>query len=482
MGHEQFIVDLAPLPRRHVEDQLITAMVDLLLGSAARDSIMSNSSKSGRTISYLPLVAASLVTLSFFASRIHAAGGLTAFCVMAVTMAAAAAWAATASDEIDERRAVLIILFAAAAMRLPFLLAEPYLSTDLYRYIWDGRVLGHGINPYRYVPAAPELAALRDSVIYPNINRADYAPTIYPPAAQLLFFLTTRISESVLAMKACMLAFDALSIACLLGILSHLDLPGRWVAAYAWHPLVLWEIAGNAHIDAAMTGTMLFSVWLFLTRSPLQAAAVATFAALMKPIALLVLPVYWRPWDWRMPALVAAIVALLYLPYMSVGWKVLGFASGYAAEEGYKAGGGFWYPDLLQVLTGPIPGIGRIYLVAAGLGLAVLALRIGFRSDRSARTSIEALGVLVTVFLVLLTPHYPWYYLAATPFLAIYPRVLTLWVLSIGGLQMHDVIPGDIVPDFGRRQFVFHATVLLAVAWDIYARRRSIGKLSMTER
>ncbi len=443
---------------------------------------MPTTKQSTPTLTLLALIAASLVAVSVFAPRLHAAGGLAAFCALAVSMAAASAWAATASDGIDDRRAVLIILAAAAAMRLPFILSEPYLSTDLYRYIWDGRVQGHGINPYRFVPTAPELAALRDSAIYPNINRADYAPTIYPPAAQMLFFLTTRISDSVLAIKACMLAFDALSIACLLGILRHLGLPGRWVAAYAWHPLVLWEIAGNAHIDAAMSGTMIFSIWLFLTRGPLQAAAVATIAALMKPIALLALPVYWRPWDWRMPALVAAIVALFYLPYLSVGWKVLGFASGYAAEEGYKAGGGFWYPDLLQRLTGPIPGIGRIYLVVAGLGLAALALRIGFRSDRSAQATLAALGVIVTVFLVLLTPHYPWYYLAATPFLAIFPRMVTLWVLSVGGLQMHDVIPGDIVPDYGHRQFVFHSAVLLAIGWDFYQRRRSVGHIPITER
>jgi alpha-1,6-mannosyltransferase len=422
--------------------------------------------------SHLTLVSVGLVALSFLAARIHTAGGLAAFCAIAVTMAAAGAWAATSSDGTDERRALIIILVAAAAMRIPYLLGEPYLSTDLYRYIWDGRVQGHGVNPYQYVPAAPELAGLRDGIIYPNINRADYAPTIYPPAAQMLFFLTTRISESVVAMKTCMLAFDALSIACLLGILRHLGLPRRWVAAYAWHPLVLWEIAGNAHIDAAMTGTMLFSVWLFVTRSPLQAAAVATIAALIKPIALLALPVYWRPWDWRMPVLVGAIVTLCYLPYLSVGWKVLGFASGYAAEEGYKAGGGFWYPDLLQVFTGPIPGIGRTYLVASGLALAALALRIGFRSDRSARASMEALGIIVTAFLILLTPHYPWYYLAATPFLALYPRMLTLWVLSVGGLQMHDVIPGDVVPDYGHRQLAFHAAVLLAVAWDLHRCRR----------
>ena len=119
----------------------------------------------------------------------------------------------------------------------------PYLSSDVYRYIWDGRCRDTA-SPYRYVPAAPELAAFRESVIYPNINRADYAATIYPPAAQLLFFLTTRVSQSVLAMKLCMLAFEALGMACLLGILRRLELPAQRIAAYAWHPWRFGRYAG----------------------------------------------------------------------------------------------------------------------------------------------------------------------------------------------------------------------------------------------
>ncbi len=104
-------------------------------------------------------------------------------------------------------------------------------------------------------------------------------------------------------MKLCMLAFEALGMACLLGILRRLELPAQRIAAYAWHPLALWEIAGNAHIDAAMTGMMLLGAWLFLAGSPLQAAVAVTIAALMKPIPLLALPVFWKPWDIRMPAM-----------------------------------------------------------------------------------------------------------------------------------------------------------------------------------
>src|SRR5204862_1171502 len=95
-------------------------------------------------------------------------------------------------DRADQRSALLVILTGAVAMRLAMLWVEPYLSSDIYRYIWDGRVQAAGINPYRYVPKAPELARLRDAEIWPNINRPDYAVTIYPPAAQAIFFAVTR--------------------------------------------------------------------------------------------------------------------------------------------------------------------------------------------------------------------------------------------------------------------------------------------------
>jgi alpha-1,6-mannosyltransferase len=429
-------------------------------------------------MSRLTAVAIAMVVLTLAAPRLHAWGGGYLFWGMVIAMAMAAWWASGADDGVDDRTALKIVVAAAVAMRFAMLFTDPYLSSDLFRYIWDGRVAGNGINPFRYLPSAPELASLRDAVIYPNINRADYAPTIYPPVAQMTFWLITRVSESVFALKFAMVALEALGVAAMLVVLSRLDLPARRIAAYIWHPLPVWEIAGNGHVDAMMIALMLVSLALFLERPALVAAGVATLAALVKPTALLALPVYWRPWDWRMPCLVAAIMAGFYLPYLGVGWGVLGFASGYFAEEGYKAGGGFWYPDILQLVTGQIPGIGRGYMVLSGLALGALALTAGFRTDRSPAAAVRSLTLLVMLFLILLTPHYPWYYLAAVPFLAVYPRSATLWVLTVGCLQMHDPIPGDHLVDYGHRQVVYFSAVLVAAVWDartlVFANARSI--------
>jgi hypothetical protein len=159
------------------------------------------------------------------------------------------------------RRGLAVILGVAVAMRIAVLLAPPYLSSDVYRYVWDGRVQGAGINPYRYIPADPALAHLRDADIFPRINRGNYAPTIYPPAAEAIFYGVTRISERVTAMRAAMVVFEAAAVALLLSLLAGAGLPATRIIVYAWHPLPLWEFAGSGHIDAAIIAFVALALW-----------------------------------------------------------------------------------------------------------------------------------------------------------------------------------------------------------------------------
>jgi hypothetical protein len=364
--------------------------------------------------------------------------------------------------------ALAIVLVGAALMRLPLLFEPPYLSSDMYRYVWDGRVQASGINPYLHVPAAPELAHLRDGAIYPNINRADYAPTIYMPTAQILFWLITRFGDGVLTMKLGLLAFEALAIVAMIGILRHLSMPPTHVAAYAWHPLAVWEIAGNGHIDAVLIGLLLLGLLVALRGRTMAAGAIASVAVLVKPTALLLMPVLWRPWNWKLPALLVAICAALYIPYLGAGRKVFGFLAGYVAEEGLGTGDGFRYLQLLEAVTGAIPHGAKLYVGLAAIVLSVLALRIGFRSDRSPAATVRAVAVLLIAFMILLTPHYPWYYLALAPLMVLEPRLLTPWVLTTGGFVLYDVIDGDRMPAFALREGTLHCLALAAVAFDVW--------------
>src|ERR1700733_10765672 len=119
-----------------------------------------------------------------------------------------------------------IILLVAVACRLVALPAAPYLSSDIYRYVWDGVVQHAQISPYRYVPGDAALAFLRgshESIFEKNIRR-DYAHTIYPPAAQALFYLIPWIHTTITFMKAVMVLFEAVTMYALVGLLRSLGI------------------------------------------------------------------------------------------------------------------------------------------------------------------------------------------------------------------------------------------------------------------
>jgi hypothetical protein len=384
------------------------------------------------------------------------------------------------ANRADQNSALVIILVGAAAMRLLLLFTEPTLSSDIYRYIWDGRVQASGINPYRYVPAAGELASLRDANIWPHINRADYAVTLYPPGAQFVFLMLTRLGESVLAIKFGLLLFEAMGVAAIIALLRRLGKPATRVAAYAWHPLPVWEIAGNGHVDAAMLAFLLVGLLVYVRGRTLIAGLLITLGALIKPLAVLALPVLWRPWDWRLPLCVAATIALVYMPYLSVGWGVFGFVPSYVQEEGLASGNGYKLLWLVQQATGLLRYGTAAYLSLAMAVLGALALAVGFRSDRTALASMRAASWLLIAFLVLISPNYPWYFLVLVPFLALAPSA-TAWALTSVGVLFYDVVPGDVLPTYEVRITVFTLAGLAALAHDLWGEWRKSAPVAFGE-
>ena len=67
----------------------------------------------------------------------------------------------------------------------------------------------------------------------------------------MLFLLITRIGASVRWMKAGMVALEALTIWALVKLLTAVGLRREQVLIYAWHPLLLWEVASSGHVDGA---------------------------------------------------------------------------------------------------------------------------------------------------------------------------------------------------------------------------------------
>jgi alpha-1,6-mannosyltransferase len=270
------------------------------------------------------------------------------------------------------RSTLILVLLFAGIFRLSIIFAPPYLSDDIYRYVWDGRVQAAGINPYRYIPADEHLQTLRDEKIYPKINRRDYAHTIYPPAAEAMYFLTTRISESVTWMKLTIVGLELITVWLLMELLAYFGMPRQRILIYAWHPLTVWEFAGSGHVDPLAFAFIALAL-LARRRNWDTATGVALgFATLAKLFPIVLFPALYKRWGWKMPVALVVTILAGYLPYFGVGpLGVLGFIPTYAQERGIISGEQFFILGLVDRLLGVKLPNAMFLLFAVAVLLAV---------------------------------------------------------------------------------------------------------------
>ena len=371
-----------------------------------------------------------------------------------------------------------IILTVAVLCRFVALFPDPALSTDVYRYVWDGIVQHAHISPYRYVPADSALAFLREPAqeIYDNINRRDYAHTIYPPMAQIIFYLVTWISATVTFMKVAMVAFEGLAAWALIKLLGEMGRPREWILLFAWFPMLIWEFAGSGHVDAII---LAFLSLALLFRSRQQPVLVGLFlgaAVLTKFYPLVLVPAFYQRGDWKMPATMAGLAAACYGVYLSAGKLVFGFLGGYAKEEGMETGTRYFLLDF----AGRLPGLhwltNGIYVVFAGLvlvGLSVWAWRVATPVDAPRTAFLKAALGLAMALMLLFSPHYPWYVAWLLPFFVLMPS-LTVFAY-VGGLFY--LCTTALAMGYGPKQFelneILYGAVVVAFVVEMMLRRMS---------
>lgn len=370
------------------------------------------------------------------------------------------------------RSTLIIVIVFAALFRLSILFTPPYLSDDIYRYVWDGRVQAAGINPYRFVPADEQLSHLRDADIYPNINRRDYAHTIYPPVAQAIYFLATRVSERVTWMKTVMVCFEALALWALAALLASFNLPRQRALLFAWHPLYVWETAGSGHVEAVAVAFILLAL-LARRRNWETATGVAlACATLIKLFPVVLFPALYKRWGWRMPVAFAATIVIAYVPYLSVGVTgVLGYLPGYTEEEGLQNGVRFYLLSLAQHAFGEDRVPNAAFLIFALLVLFVLAVWMLWKQERTDDSSYLARSLtLAAVFTGLLSPRYSWYFAWLVPFACLMP-LAPLFYVTTASFVLYASWLGDKPPQLFILNTFIYLPLAFIVALTLWTRR-----------
>ena len=169
------------------------------------------------------------------------------------------------------KRKVLFIFALALLCRLALLPQDP--SDDVNRYLWEGRVLAHGISPYHHAPDDPLLNSLAENDPFHGKINHPHITAAYPPLMPGLFSLVGSVRYHPLAVKGILMLFDMGTMVFLAFLLAYRNLDLRWLILYALNPVILWAFAGEGHFDVIqcffLTGAIHFFDrkkwgWMFL--------------------------------------------------------------------------------------------------------------------------------------------------------------------------------------------------------------------------
>ncbi|MBI4735639.1 MAG: DUF2029 domain-containing protein [candidate division NC10 bacterium] len=355
-----------------------------------------------------------------------------------------ACWMFRASD--DSTPTLWVILTFALLFRLVLLPTAPVLSSDIFRYIWDARVQASGINPYLSTPADFDAEANKGDPLFRQQNRP-FARTIYPPLAQGAFRLARALGgERVNAMKGLMLLGDLLTLVVLLWLLGRLGLPRSRIILYAWHPLVVFEVAGSGHVDALAIPFILLAVLLWVRGRDFLAGVSLGAAVLLKLFPILLLPALFSRRRYWVLVACGIVILLGYLPFLpDAGLQVLGHLPRFLSDPNEK-----FNPSAmgLVVLLASLVSGSPVYW-AAWTGRLALLLTLAWLAWQRTETPgdlLERVWVVAGAFAAFTLTLHPWYLLWLVPLLAIQPRAA--WIYLSGAIVVSYLL--YVVPPTGR--------------------------------
>ena len=379
--------------------------------------------------------------------------------------------------------------------RFAVLPSQQIQEDDVYRYLWDGKVFAHGINPFKFAPEEinqyqsikvqnpvyflshygkndqNELAVLNDlkwesdiALRYmERINHPD-VPTLYPPLAQYVFRFSQQINpDSLFTLRIMFLAFDLMGMVFIIRALRALNLNQNFSLVYFWSPLMIKETYNSTHLDIIGISCLCVSVYFLIRKRMVGSIFFLALSVLGKFYSAVLLPFYLqRSWFLAQEnrqrgaatltlhlILFCTVITVFYLPFIDIGGSVF---------EGLKTYGTHWQSNdslfaiLLYVLKNilkpgmatEIPIFGSSMILAKSImalvilgAVAYLITKQGPDTNSPKMWIRNIFMVIVVVFLVSPVQN-PWYLCWTVPFLCIFHSRSLISLTGLIGLYYLD--------------------------------------------
>jgi len=379
--------------------------------------------------------------------------------------------------------------------RFAVLPSQQIQEDDVYRYLWDGKVFAHGINPFKFAPEEinqyqsikvqnpayfhshygktdqNELAVLNglkweSDVALRYIERINHpdVPTIYPPLAQYVFRFSQQINpDSLFTLRIMFLAFDLMGMVFIILTLRALNLNQNFSLIYFWSPLMIKETYNSTHLDIIGISCLCASVYFLIRKRMVGSIFFLALSVLGKFYSAVLLPFYLqRSWFLAQEnrqrgaatlvlhlILFCTVITVFYLPFIDIGGSVF---------EGLKTYSTHWQSNdslfaiLLYVLKNilklgmateiPIFGSSMIFAksIMALVILGTVAYLIAKQGPDANSPEMWIRNIFIVIVLVFLVSpvQNPWYLCWTVPFLCIFHSRSLISLTGLIGLYYLD--------------------------------------------
>ena len=314
------------------------------------------------------------------------------------------------------------LLFLGLLFRLVFICATPNLSQDFYRYLWDGNLMGMGINPYLHTPKeVVELVQFPfSSVLYEkmgflsNVNYSNYPPLSQYLFQGMAFFSQKNLFGGIIFLRFIYFMFEMLLFFLGKNLIKTLKLSPNLASWYFLNPLLIIETYGNLHGEGVMCGIFLLGLGFLFQKRVFFSALLFGISIAFKLFPLLFLPLFYfyfrRKRRLLFYGIITTTVFLFFLPFSNENtalnyWKTLNLWF-----NTFEFNASLFY--LLRAIGFELVGFNIIKIVGLIMPFFLIT-SIGYISLRNRNpTDIQILKNLLWVcslYLFTATTVHPWY-------------------------------------------------------------------------
>jgi len=431
------------------------------------------------TILFFALIGLSAILYFLFAYHIHRSDFTNVFVIYA------ALFLLFLGIYQPKKNNFLILASVGILFRIIFIVAIPNLSQDFYRFIWDGRMLLNGFNPYLFTPESfiqnGELPINQAQELYKGMGQLNGSNfTNYPPINQLCFVLanlfnSNSILGSVIVMRIQIILADIGILYFGKKLLEQLHLPVSAIFLYFLNPFIIIELTGNLHFESVMLFFLVWSLYLLHAGKWKTAAVVLACSIAVKLIPLLFLPLFYQRFKLKQLiifyGIILTTVVLLYLPFFNAT-----FITNYTQSVGlwfktFEFNASFYY--LARAIGYQISGYNQIAVIGKIIPLLVISIILIITFFRENKTSIQLITAMLfslSIYFFLSTTVHPWY-VASLVLLSIFTKYRFALVWSFIIILSYHAYANNVFNENLRVVGLAYTLLFLFIFWEIRMRQ-----------